>query len=541
MGTLTEPTTGNFTVEFFASSSSGAAEGQSFLKALTVSVTGSSAAPFSETLTLPSGQPSVTATVTDPLGDTSPFSNVLAPIALTTTTTTLSPPSASISTTQSAAFTAVVAPTSGTGTPTGSVLFTLDSNQPVPVALQVTGGLDEAIFNVSGLAPGQHTLSASYPGVSPFSGSTAKNATIEVAEPAPADTRTALSSSADPSKTGQSVTFTAIVAPESGTATPTGSVTFSVDGQAETPSTLSVANGGDEATFTTSSLSAGSHTITAVYSGDSIFDISRSSPLSQTVSAPVQTLALLATTTTLRLPTNPPTVGSPVTFTAIVAPASGGGTPSGTVTFSIDGVAQPPVTLAVVNGLDEATFTTSSLSAGSHSIEATYKGDNTFASTSSSVQDETLSAAPPRVVTVQRFGFHAQPTSLVLTFGAPLDPATAQNVADFKIVTLGGRGREGSRLGHVTLVRDAVYDPATWSVTLHPAARLDIHNFYRLTVDGAGARGLTGRTGLHLDGNAGSDPGSNYVVVITGKLLAGPAPGWQRVGNVYRPIHTSIE
>ena len=74
-------------------------------------------------------------------------------------------------------------------------------------------------------------------------------------------TTSAVSSSANPSTVGQSVTFTATVTPTSGTGTPTGIVTFK-DGSTELG--IGALNAG-RATFTASALSGGSHSITAIY------------------------------------------------------------------------------------------------------------------------------------------------------------------------------------------------------------------------------------------------------------------------------------
>jgi hypothetical protein len=60
------------------------------------------------------------------------------------------------------------------------------------------------------------------------------------------------------------VVFTATVACNGGMTTPTGTATFTTDGIAGTPVTLS----GGTATFTTSGLTAGSHSVSAAYSGD---------------------------------------------------------------------------------------------------------------------------------------------------------------------------------------------------------------------------------------------------------------------------------
>src|SRR5205823_1159861 len=74
-------------------------------------------------------------------------------------------------------------------------------------------------------------------------------------------------------------------------------------------------------TLTTSVLSAGSHSITAVYSADTNFNASTSGALSQVVKA--------TSTTTLASSSNPSVFGQSVTFTATVSP----GTATGTVTF----------------------------------------------------------------------------------------------------------------------------------------------------------------------------------------------------------------
>jgi hypothetical protein len=83
-------------------------------------------------------------------------------------------------------------------------------------------------------------------------------------------------------------------------------------------------------------------------------------------------------------------------------------------------------------------------------------------------------------------------------------------------------------IGHVTRVFAAVYNPAKLTVTLHTAQRLDIHNRYRLTVRGAMPSGLRGATGVPLVGRGTGVAETNDIAVITGKLLAGPAPAAAR-------------
>jgi hypothetical protein len=93
-------------------------------------------------------------------------------------------------------------------------------------------------------------------------------------------TQITLTSSQNPSKVGQAVTFTATVtASLHGLPSPTGSVTFK-DGNT---SLATVKLTGSSASFTTSSLTAGTHKITATYLGDINFNAHVSPTLTQKV------------------------------------------------------------------------------------------------------------------------------------------------------------------------------------------------------------------------------------------------------------------
>ena len=214
-----------------------------------------------------------------------------------------------------------------------------------------------------------------------------------------------------------------------------------------------------------------------------------------------------ATTTTLTAAPNPSIPGISVTFTATVAAASG--TPTGTVTFSIDGVAQAPVKLTEFNGQAQASFSTSSLGLGDHTIVATYSGGPGFAPSTSSPLTEAIVNPVldgPIVLKLQRFGVHDHPTTLVLTFDKPLEPASAQNLRNYRLVN--PHGRPGRIIA-------AVYQPSTLTVTLHLAQRLDIHLVYTLTVVGIPPTGVRDTTGKLLDGAGTGHPGSNFVTEVT--------------------------
>jgi hypothetical protein len=134
------------------------------------------------------------------------------------------------------------------------------------------------------LLGGPHTITAAYSGDTNYAVSTSANFshTVNLA----ATTSTITQSSPSPSKFGQQVTFMVTVTPNQGTVLPTGTLTFKDGGTTLGPSSALVNVGGTAtATFTTNAmqLSVGVHTITAVYAGDTNYDVSTSANFSQTV------------------------------------------------------------------------------------------------------------------------------------------------------------------------------------------------------------------------------------------------------------------
>jgi uncharacterized protein YjdB len=183
-------------------------------------------------------------------------------------------------------------------------------------------------------------------------------------------TTTTLASSLNPSRSGQSVTFAATVSPS----TATGTVTF-YHGSTEMGSgTLDEAG---VATFATSKLSVGAHTITATYNGDTEDEPSTSAPLTQLVGK-----AQAVTTTTLTTSPNPSTVGESVTLTATVTPS----TATGTVTFYHGSTSLGMSTLTA----GVATLKVTTLTKGVHSLTATYGGDSKDQSSTSPAVDQVV-------------------------------------------------------------------------------------------------------------------------------------------------------
>ncbi len=152
------------------------------------------------------------------------------------------------------------------GTPTGTVTFNVPSGTssgPLPL-VNGTVSFPTTITATSGI-----TATYTPDAASSFTASTSPVFTESVPTNNPAGaTITVVTSSVNPSAPGQSVTFTATVSDDSSPTgpQPTGTVTFSVDGAAVAGNPFTLAGG--TASFTTATLTAGAHTITAVYSGD---------------------------------------------------------------------------------------------------------------------------------------------------------------------------------------------------------------------------------------------------------------------------------
>ncbi len=250
--------------------------------------------------------------------------------------------------------------TSTTGTPTGTVNFTADG---ADIGSGTLDGSGTATLSVSSLTTGTHAIAANYGGDASFASSSASlTQTVNRA-----NTTLSLTSSVNPSSFNQPVTFTATITPQFG-GEATGSVAFYADGSPVGTTAVS----GNTASFETSGLSVGTHTISAVYGGDSNF-FSSTRALTQKVKKAMTTTALLSSQ-------NPSFIGQPVTVTATITPAFGGA-PTGTVTFK---TGTTVLGTAPVSG-GNASYTTDSLPLGSTTINAAYSGDTNFGSSAKSL------------------------------------------------------------------------------------------------------------------------------------------------------------
>jgi hypothetical protein len=184
-------------------------------------------------------------------------------------------------------------------------------------------------------------------------------------------TATAVSSSLNPSTYGQAVSFTATVTGNS----PTGTVQFTVDGT-NLGSPVALASG-SATSGSISTLAVGTHTVTAMYSGDS------NNSFSTGTLSGGQVVNQATAGTVVTSSGSPSVYGQSVTFTATISGEYGllknrkkgpkAEDVSGTVTWSGNtGCGTTPVT---TGNPGTATCTTSSLLVGTDTITAQYSGD----------------------------------------------------------------------------------------------------------------------------------------------------------------------
>jgi hypothetical protein len=219
------------------------------------------------------------------------------------------------------------------------------------------------------------------------------------------------------------------------------------------------------AAMTTSSLTSGTHEITATYAGDSSFATSTSRDFRQTISQ-------ATTTTLLTSSANPATYGLPITFSVTVT--STGSTPTGTVTFK-NGAAVLGV--ATLNPQGAATLTTLNLGAGAYSITAAYSGDPSSAKSTSATLNQIVNQA----ATTTQIVSSVNPSALgeSVTFTAIVRSATT--FATGSVTFSAGSGS----LGTATLVNGT----AKLAVATLPAGAATVTATFAATANVAGSSG----------------------------------------------------
>jgi subtilisin-like proprotein convertase family protein len=276
--------------------------------------------------------------------------------------------------------TAAVAPVApGGGVPDGSVTFVVDSVSQGGFGLDASG---HATITLPSLGVGKHTVTANYSGSPSYLISSNSLTGGEVVNKAPSSTD--LNDDFNPSRPNEPTTFTATVSSAIGT--PTGTVTFSVDGTAKATVNLT----GGQATYSTATLTVASHSVVATYNGSATL-LTSSKTLTQVVKRAGTTQSSVA----LSSSDTPAVVTDPITFTAQVSGSAA--TPTGGLSFVVDGVVVSTVALDT-SGQAQIVLSNLGVSTTGHTIKAVYYGDDTYAASSSSINQVVNKAATQTVL-----------------------------------------------------------------------------------------------------------------------------------------------
>ncbi len=331
-------------------------------------------------------------------------SDTLTQTVRTTTTTTVTSNHNPSVTGQTVTFTATVAPTSGSGTPTGTVDFYADS-------IPIVGGQN---MSLDGSAQAQCTaafnaedspilITATYNGDGNYAGSTSASLSQTVN---PASTTAHIASDLpDSSVLGQPYLVTGTVTVDSpGDGHPTGTVTV-VDSSTEANTCTGTVN--SDGTWSCSITSdpttaAATYTLTASYNReDPNFDATSTSDTeSHTYTNP-------ATRTEVMGADTPLIVGNTATYTVVVVDTSGGtGTtvPAGSVNVSVNPTGNGTLSATTVN-LDAAgrctfTYTPSSADPTPHAITAEYVPSDSHVASTGTYSQEIVKRAADMILTL---------------------------------------------------------------------------------------------------------------------------------------------
>lgn len=329
---------------------------------------------------------------------------------------------------------------------------------------------------------------------------------------AKAATTTTLTQNRAVSEVHQPVTFTARVTAASGSVA--GSVTFS-DG-ATMLGSAPLQNG--EAALTTKTLSEGTHSIVATYSGADLFEPSASAPLQHAVVKGKPNVTVTPSASAL-------VHGDSVNFRVDVASSSAAGlTPTGRVTLTVDGTVAGSATL--VSG--SATIA-AALVAGSHTIAATYEGSEEFEAASASLTQAVAKAKT--TLTLEAGAKTGAALDLAIRVAAADRPAlrvdgavvvrsNGQVVSEVQLIA----GAASTRLASLPAGEHEITASFAGSSAFEPATAKLIHNVskekpalviaapsalihgdsasFRVDVTSAGGRIPTGRVTLTVDGMA---------------------------------------
>lgn len=482
-----------------------------------------------------------------------------------TTSTSLSSSANPSVVSQQVTFTALVTPTPGTvGLSSAGTVNFFDSVAGQSISncaaqpITIVNGVGQATCVTTSLAVDNgspHTITATYGNDANFSSSSGTlQQTVN-----PVSTSIVLTSSGSAS-VNQSVTFTASISVSPTQPALAGSVAF-IDSALPTPGTIPNCSTQKitqnptnpslwQATCTDAQLTAGSHTITAVYGSDPNFAVG-SGTWTQVVAQAPSSVSIAGGAAIVYVQ-NPQGYNDSVTFLASVTPTNG--IPlSGDVTFvgvpSCQGApANAPATLPVAPTTGQATCITTTLPGGLHTITASYSNDPNYASSNSltagvnqgvtlTVSDYSISMAniPTGSVGVQVTNGYSTSAA---TSGAPVDPfAPAQPIA----LSPTSIGSYSSSSVSITCTSTATGAPAclpggNTSASLQIAAGSIVQQSVTFVIDASGAKVVPGTYTFTVTAN---DSATGLVRTTTFPVTIRPALAGANALNLVSGATTS--
>ena len=381
----------------------------------------------------------------------------------------------------------VAPPTTSGATPTGTV--TLLGGSYSSGAKTLSSGTYTFTIPADSLPAGSvDTLTVSYSGDATYTSETG-TATVTVT-PASSTGTSAATVTVTPAQTTLSASTTlsvavTVAAVTSSGATPTGTVTLSGGGYTSTSETQTLSGGVATINIPSNSLSVGTDTLTASYSGDSTYAaVTGTAAVTVTAASTGTAIATVSVTPT------PATLSASAALSVAVTVApstAGGASPTGTVTLSGGGYTSSVQTLA--SGAATIAIPANSLSVGTDTLTVSYSGDSTYASetgtatvtvtSTSSSATFTLSATTPDSVSA---GTSTTSTITVstangyvgtATLSCSLTSSSVSNPTDSPTCALSG--------SPVSLTTDSTSGTVTATITTTAATtsqlvKPDIHN-----------------------------------------------------------------
>ncbi len=311
------------------------------------------------------------------------------------------------------------------GAATGTITFKSGATT-IGTASLASDGIGEA--QVTTLPAGSDVLTASFPGDNSFLASISAPFTLSVV-PAVTTLSTPYYQYSG-SLAGSPVPLSVQLSVDSIGAAPSGTVNFQ-DGTTSIGSVPMVGIAGSStafasgsASFTTVTLSKGTHSISAVYSGDGNYATSTSQPVSVLISPMGESLIVIP-------PAGLTPINQAVQVTVTMTPFESNALPgpTGTMTLSYNGVTSAPVN--VVNGSAAITIPANTLPVGTTTVTANYSGDQYYDTATSMgfVNMKGSGSLTPIITVTGPAGVAAYPVTVNVTVsGASGAPVATGNV-----------------------------------------------------------------------------------------------------------------